>query len=286
MLAPGFYECTSRVVVNVVPRGALSNVTEIPVPGQCGHRYQEGDASVTTATCSCGMFAVGVCATCTRSRCGQHARHDDAGRFVCNDHIADTQRQQAEESYARWQADKEEAGAALAKERELIGEALPGFPAKAPASCVDVAEALERHVPERKQTFKKIPGKLLDRRGRGWSFCLGQLDLYAESRERQDTKLYLIVLDDGSATVQKGIGPPMDVFRLDSGQVLSSLNTKQLHKVTRQVLEWAGRQLASSPTMRQRYLAEFAGKGSMPNYTVWATSYERATRPDFGYEES
>jgi hypothetical protein len=86
ILSPGYFECTSSVLTNVVPAGAQGNAVQVPIYGVCGRRYQEGSASDGGPQCACGMFAVGLCATCGNAICGDHGRQSNMG-FICNAHI-------------------------------------------------------------------------------------------------------------------------------------------------------------------------------------------------------
>lgn len=87
LLAPGFFECRSKVIIDLVPAGRHGSASEIPVHGVCGHRYQTAVTSGSTNHCACGMFAVGICRQCSKFLCGEHGSHDAAGGFVCVAHI-------------------------------------------------------------------------------------------------------------------------------------------------------------------------------------------------------
>jgi hypothetical protein len=128
--------------------------------------------------------------------------------------------------------------------------------------------------------FKKVPSRLFDRRARGWSFSLGPIHRHSDSREHPDTRIYLIVLDGGSASMQKSVVPPDFVQR---AEILASLDARQLRKVVDHVLSWTGAELAFSPTMKQRYLVEFDGKAVRPAYDQWSADYDRATSSYGGF---
>ena len=107
LLAPNFFECTSRVAV-----AARQPVRDARYPGgfavvdetryvTCGHRYREevrmeGDAPL----CTCGMFAIGRCADCEAPVCGEFDCSERlGGKFLCK--ACANARRQAEQR-ARW----------------------------------------------------------------------------------------------------------------------------------------------------------------------------------------
>ena len=82
-LAPNFFECETRVLVFVVPRGVQGNPTDVPLYEACGHQYQEG--APTAPRCSCGVFAIGECNKCSKPLCGLHGGQYSKG-FLCTEH--------------------------------------------------------------------------------------------------------------------------------------------------------------------------------------------------------
>jgi hypothetical protein len=72
ILAPGYFECTTVNLANVVPAGAQGNLTDVPIYVKCGHRYQGGPVMAGVPQCWCGMYAVGACKECREPLCGQH----------------------------------------------------------------------------------------------------------------------------------------------------------------------------------------------------------------------
>jgi hypothetical protein len=265
-IAPGFYECLSQVVVDVVPPGTQGNVTEVPVPGQCGHRYQEGGPSAPASTCSCGMFAVGACATCGLPRCGQHGSHDQSGYFVCNDHIVAARREAADEQAERSRVEVEQAQAAVAAERDRLRESFPGLPVEAPADASQLASALGRHVPERRQEFE-TGRRSFGRRTvtHGWSFFIG----LGEQRMMGQESLYLVVTVDGAAyrCGRVASGPPTSI--LGAMRTVATINARYLRKVTSQLVAWTGKEDALAATDMQRYLVELHANGVGPSFEVW-----------------
>ena len=222
---------------------------------------------MNSGTCACGMFAVGSCATCGQPRCGQHASHDAGGYFVCNDHIAETRQQAADAAATQRQRELEEARAAVARERELLRDALPGFPPGPTTSPGALASALRQLVPAYQREFgtgKKSFGRRASTQG--WAFDVGA----GPQRLRGQERLYLVVTIDGHAYVHGRVapGPPTDLlFAID--QPRSQIDEKQLRKVTEQVLDWTGRRPSSVPTPHQRYLVEFDGAAMRPRFDVW-----------------
>src|ERR1700734_336703 len=69
VIAPGYFECTSTILVPG-PVATAQGTVIMPVPATvCSHRYQAG-TPVTTQVCSCGTFAVGQCRDCNDPVCG------------------------------------------------------------------------------------------------------------------------------------------------------------------------------------------------------------------------
>jgi hypothetical protein len=94
LLTPGYVECNGEVLKNVIPAGMQGNVSDVPLYGRCGHRYQAGTAASVAAQCSCGMFAVAACVRCGEALCGQHLsiRHE---QVLCSEHAAEQARADA-----------------------------------------------------------------------------------------------------------------------------------------------------------------------------------------------
>lgn len=121
MLAPGYFMCTTTVLRGVIPAGTQGNTSPIPVEEPCGHRYQEatGAANAPSATCECGIFAVGVCRECERAVCGRHSEVVGI-RLACTWCL-----QEQAAAQARREADKkEQREAAAVEEREAALRAL------------------------------------------------------------------------------------------------------------------------------------------------------------------
>jgi hypothetical protein len=118
LLAPGYHECTSQMLVNVVPPGAQGNPGPVPIYQMCGNRYKTGAAAVGAPQCACGMYAVGACRDCGEPLCGRHVntRNDTV---LCADHANAVDRARAQEKANRkdqqlqalhaWEADAVEA---------------------------------------------------------------------------------------------------------------------------------------------------------------------------------
>ena len=78
-IAPGFWECHSSVLIEVMEPGPnpLNPRQVIPTPVtyrvRCEEQYQEGgsDMAVTSA-CKCGTYSIGHCAACGTPVCGEH----------------------------------------------------------------------------------------------------------------------------------------------------------------------------------------------------------------------
>lgn len=108
LLAPGYFECMSRVLRDVVPPappGVLGDVLGRPLYGPCGYRYQAGPQSADGRACECGMFAVGECQACGKAVCGQHGAHSH-GRFVCVAHIREAEAEASASAEQRQRAER------------------------------------------------------------------------------------------------------------------------------------------------------------------------------------
>jgi hypothetical protein len=104
-IAPGFFQCTSRRLTDVIPAGSFGNPTTVPVDSECGHRYQEAPAS-PAVQCACGMFAVAACVQCGEPLCGDHVVHRN-DQVLCAEHARrDAERIAAERRIERERAEQ------------------------------------------------------------------------------------------------------------------------------------------------------------------------------------
>ncbi|GIH16647.1 hypothetical protein Raf01_48190 [Rugosimonospora africana] len=130
MLAPGYYECTSQALVNVIPPGAQGNLGSVPVYQPCGHRYQSGATSAGTPQCACGMYAVGACRDCGKPLCGRHVNIRNDTVF-CAEHASAVEQARVQER-------------AQHKERQL--QALRAWEADVVRALLAVQDRVERFV--------------------------------------------------------------------------------------------------------------------------------------------
>jgi hypothetical protein len=79
-LTPGFFECTSQVLVGVVPPAMSGQPQPIPDYRACRHQFQVGGAAATPR-CACGRYSIGVCGGCSEPLCGIHGAGAEA--FLC-----------------------------------------------------------------------------------------------------------------------------------------------------------------------------------------------------------
>jgi hypothetical protein len=105
LLAPGFYRCTSLVTTRTGGPGLTDARLGPPVidtTTECGREYQEGQSSGAALICSCGTFAIGVCAEAGEPVCGTHSAllH---GRRLCSGcwHAEERRRAEAEAEEGR-----------------------------------------------------------------------------------------------------------------------------------------------------------------------------------------
>ena len=87
-VAPGYWRCTSDIS-EVVGGPGLADVRLGPpvvyLSRSCGHEYQEGAANLlSSARCSCSLFAIGLCVECSAPFCGDH-RWKIEERWHCRD---------------------------------------------------------------------------------------------------------------------------------------------------------------------------------------------------------
>ncbi len=66
-ITPGFFECTSFVVVAVIQQP--NGMGPMPAQGPCGYRFQINVAG-SAELCRCGRQSIGRCADCARPLCG------------------------------------------------------------------------------------------------------------------------------------------------------------------------------------------------------------------------
>ena len=275
LLAPGYYECASTIVENVVPRGWHGNAQDIPITRICGHRFQVGGAP-QLAQCSCGMFAVGSCRQCGEARCGTHASLDDAGVFLCNSHLQErAQRRAAKE--ARAKAERNRRGAEIALEAEqqrqqmlrARQQALPELPAEGGAMAPQLSAALRKLVPDRVQTFV-VDRKSLGRSTtvRGWGFALS-----VSSPENSQRPYYrhrgLIVTDDDRAFVVRAESAskewiPGEYAHWSPPALTTTVGAADVQIIVSHVLKWTGRtQAAGTTPARMAHLERLVTSGKL-----------------------
>jgi hypothetical protein len=223
---------------------------------------------MTTTTCSCGMFAVGNCATCGQPRCGQHASHDANGYFVCNEHIMDARQQAADEQAQRRDREVDDAKAAVDAEKDALRKAFPGLPVEGPASPAQLASVLSRHAADKRKEFE-IARKSFGRRtvAHGWAFLIGD----GAERQMGREKLYLVVTTDGGAYRCARVGasaPPTDIMAATDAPE-RRIEARHVRKVTKALVEWSGKSNVLVATSEQRYLVEFHANGGGPRYDDW-----------------
>ena len=106
-ITPGFFECTSLVVVAVIHRP--DGMGPMPAEHPCGHRFQV-DVTGSAELCRCGRQSIGMCADCARPLCGIEGT--SRGIFLCPECVSRRdQRRRAEERAA---AEQQQAAAAQA----------------------------------------------------------------------------------------------------------------------------------------------------------------------------
>jgi hypothetical protein len=104
-IAPGYWECRSQRLVGMQGYGTM----QTPIFETCFVRYQEADALMSVAKCSCGTFAIGICARCDSPVCGDCSAIY-GGRRLCRGCLgmARQAERQAEQDAARTKKRKEE----------------------------------------------------------------------------------------------------------------------------------------------------------------------------------
>jgi hypothetical protein len=110
LLKAGLLECTSSVVVHVIPPGRQGNPTAIPVTEPCGHRFE---VAMSAEPCECGLGSLGHCTECGRPVCHLHGTVVER-RLLCDRCIAERR-----EALAREQQEAAERAAAEAGERHV-----------------------------------------------------------------------------------------------------------------------------------------------------------------------
>ncbi len=129
-IAPSYWECASLVHGEARRPDPVYGTTMVPYSDShvCGNRYQEVDSQSPVQiaeTCSCGTYAIGRCAECRRSICGDHSGIVGGSRLCgfCT----------ASRDAARQKADDEAKAARLAEDESCItaflaAAAEKGFP--------------------------------------------------------------------------------------------------------------------------------------------------------------
>lgn len=209
LLAPGFFECTSTVVDDLVPPGAHGNPSAVPITRVCGHHFQVNTGQAPVTQCTCGTFAIGTCRACGQARCGVHGSLDGGSNFVCNEHISERERRLAVKAFNEAAAKKhrldENAAEIEARRQQMLSDGhddLPEFPTRGGATAAQLSEGLQEHAPDRSRSFV-VELKSLGRTVtvRGWGFAVSAVP---RTNSRGGT-LYqhrgVIVTDDGRAFV-------------------------------------------------------------------------------------
>lgn len=112
-ITPGFFECTSSVVVAIIQRPG--GMGPMPAEHRCGHRFQV-DVAGSAELCRCGRHSVGRCADCSRPLCGIDGTI--RGLFLCPECVSQrNQRRRAEERAVAEQQQVAAARAAAEVER-------------------------------------------------------------------------------------------------------------------------------------------------------------------------
>jgi hypothetical protein len=78
-ITPGFFECTSSVVLGVIQR---PDAGPMPAIHPCSYGFQVGTVS-SSEPCWCGRDSIGSCVDCARRLCGLHGT--TTGSFLCGD---------------------------------------------------------------------------------------------------------------------------------------------------------------------------------------------------------
>ena len=261
LLAPGYFECTSSVVTDVVPPGAHGNASHIPITRTCGYRFQVGTAASAGAQCWCSMYAVGTCRTCGQALCGQHGSQDAGGSFLCNHHIQEDARRraaaQAREDAEKRQRREEIARHAEQQRQEMLEarrQALPEFPVEGGAMAAELSAGLRTLVPDRARTFvveRRSLGRTM--KVRGWGFRLG-----SEVKENARGGTYfrhrgLIVTDDDRAFIVTELSPSSDWSVGDHTHgkppaETSGVGVSEVQTIVSQVLKWTGKPQGAGTT--------------------------------------
>ncbi len=254
LLAPGFYECTSSVLTDVVPPNQYANPSAIPLTRTCGHHFQVGTGQPAAAQCSCGMFAVGTCHQCGEPRCGQHGSLAGGVKFLCNSHIQNANHRRNLKEYQR-DAERKRQAEQVAREaeeqrRQMVAaqqKALPELPAEGGASAAQLSAGLAELVPDRARSFvveRRSLGR--SRRVRGWAFPLETRKPNFETRHTYYRHRGVIVTNDGRAFIVQTESPsrtwtPGDHTHGPPHSETSGLSPADTAAILGQVRKWLGR---------------------------------------------
>lgn len=190
LIAPGFYECTSSVLIS----GGQGTPPGSPgIGGRCGRRYHEGSSGVTSEPilCTCGVFAIGRCSDCRTPLCGDCGARFDS-RFLCHTHINRAKKVASEGLESTRRAVEKEAALARAAEGRRQDEQLARLRAtsgihEGDVRIEDLADALGRWKPSEQRQLT-CPRTRSERRffgsrtistthsGQGWAFAVDIVD--------------------------------------------------------------------------------------------------------------
>ncbi len=163
-LAPGYYNCTATVLVDVIPPGAQGNLGAVPLYEPCGTRFQTSEAGSSGRQCDCGFYAVGSCTSCGKPLCGRH-KVEQGGRLLCENDAQverEAHRRAAEEAHRR---EAEARRRAVAQWEHLAAQALRAVPNDVERLVRAISEI--KHA-ETEELRRLIPTKWEDRAVVAW----------------------------------------------------------------------------------------------------------------------
>lgn len=257
LLAPGYFECTSVVTVDMVPPGP-NNLGPRPVFGPCGNRYQNGDTQ--TPRCVCGMFAVGICTECGEPACGTHGSLIGQ-RFVCGDCIHVMRETAGREASAAARQAVIEAKAAVNEHRRELDELLPEVAGDS-ATAADLLAVVLRLLPDQMDVERTYVGrswgfsKFVD----CWTFEVGTGEPYSRNGSLGQAWSFSRVRVLANSTMEFA-------GRRELGE-LDQVDGTLLLLLKQQILKRADIKVESVPKLDQWYLVAF-GDGIGPSRMFW-----------------
>lgn len=219
----------------MAPAGPSGQMVGINRSGPCGHRFHAGShREAAGGYCTCGTYAIGICAECRAPVCGDHSDLL-GGRRLCTAQCWVSAYSETPEG--RVAAECQAADEAHRLQFEQHKEAAEGQRRNAPSALLE----LVRRLPARLRMRQGRPDRACPATARGWLVAT-LADPHLENERTRYRYRDLWITEDGQLVVHS-VGPREALVRGSYGVMGSAYEQRNVyHHVTRSV----NRQLRSA----------------------------------------